>query len=279
MISSAQKSYIEEHAYLPEQLVSYVTAIREVEPFLIDDFLVYRAERDLVFVGYPLQEPFAEEKLERVLDEAIRRFEPETISLIAPAISAAIDGQSHQPADHYYKLELSSLAIPQKTRNMIERARRELSLRKTEVFGGEHGELVDRFLKSQPLDEGTRLIFKKIPKYVSSAPAAFILEARNREGELVAFDVADFSARNWAMYMFNFTSENAYVPGAADLLLGEIVNQSRAENKRAVNLGLGINPGVAFFKKKWGGLPFLPYSFCRYSPVPEVDLLSLLQRL
>ena len=26
-----------------------------------------------------------------------------------------------------------------------------------------------------------------------------------------------------------------------------------------LNLGLGINPGVAFFKRKWNARPWLPY--------------------
>jgi hypothetical protein len=26
-----------------------------------------------------------------------------------------------------------------------------------------------------------------------------------------------------------------------------------------MNLGLGVNAGVAFFKRKWGAAPFLPY--------------------
>ena len=29
--------------------------------------------------------------------------------------------------------------------------------------------------------------------------------------------------------------------------------------KKYINLGLGINPGVTFFKTKWGGVPFLPH--------------------
>ncbi len=276
MISSAQDSYIKEHAYLPEHLVSYVTAIREAEPFLLDDFLVYHGRNDLVVVGYPLKEPFAEDKLQRVIDRAIERFAPENIALIAPAITPAMAGNSCPSSDSYFKLDLSSPMIPQKTRNMINRAGRELSIQKTKLFGSEHGELLEEFLKSQPLDEATRSIFAQIPRYLSLVPKALILEARNKAGTLIAFDVADFSAHSWAMYMFNFTAKSSYVPGASDLLLGEIVSHARAENKTAVNLGLGINPGVVFFKKKWGGFPFIPYSFCLLSPRPVPYLFSLL---
>ena len=70
------------------------------------------------------------------------------------------------------------------------------------------------------------------------------------------------------MYMFNFSSKDRSTPGASDLLLSEIINHARTEQKKYINLGLGINSGVTFFKTKWGGIPFLPYTFCLYSPLP-----------
>ena len=32
---------------------------------------------------------------------------------------------------------------------------------------------------------------------------------------------------------------------------------ARSEAKQAVNLGLGLHPGVRRFKEKWGGRPFI----------------------
>ncbi|MBT9139112.1 MAG: hypothetical protein DDT31_01693 [Syntrophomonadaceae bacterium] len=52
--------------------------------------------------------------------------------------------------------------------------------------------------------------------------------------------------------------------GASDLILYEIIKTAQEMGKSFVNLGLGINEGVAFFKKKWGGSPFLNYEFCLY---------------
>ncbi|MFH1627942.1 MAG: hypothetical protein ABIE47_04380 [Pseudomonadota bacterium] len=51
------------------------------------------------------------------------------------------------------------------------------------------------------------------------------------------------------------------------------------EGKKYINLGLGINPGVAFFKEKWGGVVFLPYAFCMYHQPRKGFLEVLLQRL
>jgi hypothetical protein len=38
-------------------------------------------------------------------------------------------------------------------------------------------------------------------------------------------------------------------------------------------MGLGINTGVAFFKKKWGALPFLNHESVRF-PVKRPSLLE-----
>jgi hypothetical protein len=88
------------------------------------------------------------------------------------------------------------------------------------------------------------------------------LDARNARGELVAFDVADFGARAFAFYMFNFRSRQHNLPGASDLLLAHLIARAQAEGKRYVNLGLGIDTGIAFFKRKWGAVPFLKHCAC-----------------
>lgn len=279
MISSSERQYIEAQAYLPEHLVSYVTAVRPLEPLLIEDFVAYRGQAELVFVGYPLEAAFSEARLQRAFAEAKRRFKPRVTALIAPALPAELKAGIGKPSDHYYKLDLSTPAIPPKTRNMIQRAKRELVIRQIKDPESDHEKLILSFMESRPLNEASRLIFPQIPHYVRSSPGAFILEARNGQGELVAFDVADFSAKNWAMYMFNITSQSAYIPGASDLLLAEIVRCARTENKTALNLGLGINSGVTFFKKKWGGTPFLPYFIYTSEADVTTDLLEMLQRL
>jgi len=79
--------------------------------------------------------------------------------------------------------------------------------------------------------------------------------------------------------MFNFRSSACPVPGVSDLLLSELIQQALAEEKRAINMGLGINAGVTFFKKKWGGVVFLPYAFCLYGTSRKENLDTLLQKL
>jgi len=279
MITAAEEDHIVRHAYLPEHVTEYVTAISQTEPHLFGDFLVYAKEGHLIFVGYPLVETFVENRMEQALEEAVKRLKPVSVSLLAPSIPPSLQQGSSPSTDQYYRLELSTLSISQKTRNMLRRAGREISLGKNLLFAQEHKKIVDEFLKSHAAGEATRFIFQKIDAYLSSSKTASIFEARTGDGNLVAFDIAEFRPRDYAVYMFNFRSQAHYVPGASDLLLSAVLEQALSEGKTFINLGLGINPGIAFFKEKWGGKAFLPHAFCLYNPPRKGMLEMLLQRL
>jgi hypothetical protein len=162
---------------------------------------------------------------------------------------------------------------------MINRAKRHLKVEKRKTLDEGHQQLVRKFLTAHPVGQQTRFIFERIPDYVSSSATAWVYDARDEKGELIAFDVAEMGPKHYAFYMFNFTSNNRDVPGASDLLLWEILLQAKREDKHYINLGLGINPGVSFFKEKWGGVPFLPYSSCSYEPPSVERLETLLQKL
>jgi len=279
MITVSQQDYIEDHAYVPEHIPHYVTAISQTEPFLLGDFLAYAKKGHLILVGYPLKEPFEEKRLGRALEDAVKRLEPESVSLTAPSIPSSLNDRPHPPSDHYYRLDLSSLSISQKLRNMLKKAGGELSVEKNKNFDEEHRKMVEEFLKTHPVDGATRSIFQRIDKYLSSSKTAWIFDARDERNELVAFDVAEFKPRSYSFYMFNFTSDALYVPGASDLLLSEVIQQAKTEGKKYINLGLGINSGVTFFKKKWGGAVFLPYAFCLFRHSKKENLETLLQKL
>jgi len=279
MIKQTQMEFIERSAYVPEHIPQYVTAVSRAEPFLFDNYIVHAKGDHLIFVGYPLKEPFNEKQMGKAFENVMKCFRPESVALIAPAIPPYMNGCDHRPSDHYYRLDLSALSISQKLRNMLTRASRELSVEKSRSFGREHKKLVDSFLKTHRVDEGTQVIFKRIDKYLSSSTTAWIFDARNSKGDLVAFDIAEFRPKDYAFYMFNFGSEAIYVPGASDLLLSEVIQQAKTEKKKYINLGLGINPGITFFKKKWGGVAFLPYASCLYHPSGRENLEALLEKL
>lgn len=279
MITGTQIEYIGENAYLPEHLPHYVTAVSGAEPFLFGDFLVYIKKDQLIFIGYPFKVPFDEKRMRNALEDAINRFKPESVSLTAPAIPSYLSNYSHAAPDYYYRLDLSALSISQKLRNMLSRAGKELSLEKNRNFNEEHRKIIEDFLKIHPVDDATRFIFNRIGEYLSSSNSAWIFNAKNKRGDLAAFDVAEFGAKDYAFYMFNFSSESLYMPGASDLILSKVIECAKAENKKYINLGLGINPGITFFKRKWGGVPFAPYNFCLYKPQGADILGAFLQKL
>jgi len=279
MITASQQDDIAENAYVPEHMTHYVTAVSQAEPFLLGDFLAYIIKDHLIFIGYPIREDFDGERMKTALDDATSRFKPREVALVAPAVPHAWSGSRRLPSDVYYRLDLSSASTPQKVRNMIIRADRELSVEKVNLFREEHMHLVAEFVSFHPLDEATQRIFKRIPEYISSGRTTWVFEARNKNRELVALDVAEFGAKHYAFYMFNFTSRARFVPGASDLLLAELIQHAKSEKKRYINLGLGINPGITFFKKKWGGVSFLPYTFYAYAPSNVRALEALFQKL
>jgi len=264
MITVAEADYIKNFAYVPEHMPGYGTAVSGGETFLLDNYTCYHAKESLIFIGYPLQDSFDESKMGKVLDRAIKRFNPARVALIAPSISRR-DGERGD-ADAYYKLDLAALKVHSKVKNMIQRASQELQVEKGREFKNEHRQLVADFLESRRVSDGTRTIFEKIQEYLTSVPTASIFSARGRSGRLAGFDIAEFGSREYAFYMFNFRSSRDPLPGTSDLLLHELIQEAKHQGKRFLNLGLGVNAGVTYFKRKWGGRPFLNHEFVLFGP-------------
>ena len=274
MITLQEEYFLTRRAYVPEHLPGYGRAFSGGgEPFLLEGYLGYLQEKTLVWVGYPLEGTFQEEKMKSALEAAIKKCRPSRVAITAPYFSGA-EGEK-ESADFYYRLELTSLRVPSKIKNMVHRAGRELAIDTGSEFGEDHQTLIDLFLESREVEEGTRLIFGRIAAYLSSVPTARVFAARNSGGKLAGFDVADFGAAEYAFYLFNFRSQKAAVPGISDLLLHTLIQEAQERGKKYLNLGLGINKGVAFFKEKWGARPFLPHQSLVYrlSPPSFFDLL------
>ena len=264
MITPAEEEFLARHAYVPEHLPGYGRAFSGGEVFLRGHFLCYYREGTLIFVGYPLREACEEREMKIHLAEAIKRFQPSRVALMAPSFSDP--GGERKPGDHYYRLDLRSSRIPSKIKNMTHRAGRELRIEKSREFRADHQKLIDDFLGSREVEEGARIIFNRIGPYLSSVSTAWIFDARDSKGRLAGFDVADFGSTDYAFYLFNFRSRQSPVPGTSDLLLYALIQKAQKEGKSYLNLGLGINEGVTFFKKKWGGMPFLRHEIILLSP-------------
>ncbi len=314
MIQEESLHRIASCAYVPEHMPAYVSSVSRAEPFLVGEYLCYAKGDHLAFIGYPLDRESTGEEMEMALRQALREFRPKRVSLVSQDIPPGLEkgiGTRRDPScrkgdervvkgsrgprerdrpwlwletreaevrDWYYRLELPRLRVPPKVANMIRRASREVQVERGGSMGPDHESMIRSFLSCRPMDPGTREIFEHVPDYVNSVSTARLYSALDARGRLVAFDVGELGAEGYGFYMFNFRSQDAKVPGASDLLLHEMIKEARASGKAFLNLGLGINPGVSYFKEKWGGVRFLPYRFRLYGTRGSAILDALMGR-
>ena len=256
MLSSSEHNRIYQQAYVPEHLPDYVAAISGSEPYLFQDHLCYFHSNHLIFVGYSLAENPAQ--ISRVYQAACDRLNPRTIMLVADDLSSLPEGSQTQPADRYYRLDLPLKSLSPDVAYMVRRAERELKI-EVGQFGREHKRIIKDFIARQNLSDEQIHIFKHIQNYMKRSKTAHLLEARQAD-RLVAFSIVDLGSARYAFYQFNFRTAKIAVPGASDLLFNEMVQLAQSEGKQAINLGLGIHPGIRRFKEKWGGEPFLAHN-------------------
>jgi len=255
MLEEHQRNLIHELAYLPEHVPDYVQAVSGAEPFLHESRVCFLRQEHLILVGYPLVQNHPIANRQAYLS-ACERFRPSTVAVIAPSLWSGDAPAVVGSRDDYYRLELPLLRPAAETAYMIRRARRELDV-SIGHFGKEHLLVIENFLENRDLDPGHQEIFKKIPDYLAASDSARLIEAR-RGDELAAFSVVDIGSADYAFYLFSFRSR-LNIPGASDLLFFEMAELAAAEGKKAINLGLGVSPGIRRFKEKWGGEAFLPY--------------------
>ena len=274
MLNSEEFSLLYERAYIPEHLPHYVQAVSSAQPHLHDGYLCFTHKTHFIFIGYPLGSPDTD--IQRSYNTACERFRPNTVTLIAPQLWFDDPTFEGQPQDSYYKLALPFRKADPELSYMVRRASTELHVRQG-TFGREHRRLVKEFVSRHELSPEYTKLLKRMPQYLNKSSSARLLEAR-RGDILVAFTIVDLGSATYAFYLFNFRSVERNVPGASDLLFFEMVKSAQKEGKAAINLGLGINPGIRRFKEKWGGTPFLPYHSVLVNRKPA-DLGSLAEKL
>jgi len=274
MLSREERNRIYRQAYIPEHLPDYVATISGSEPHLIDRYLCFSRRRHMIFIGYPLGDSGGE--VSQAYRNACKRCNPTTVSVIAPKIWLGEDDCEKQPPDDYYRLKLPLEAVPAEVAYMVRRARKELVVEPGR-FGRDHKRIVQTFIKIRRLSPEQIHLFKHIHDYLKRSPSAVLLDAR-KDGRLAAFTVLDLGSADHAFYLFNFRSADINIPGSSDLLFREMVNISQSNGKKAINLGLAVNPGIRRFKEKWGGVLFMPHEAALVYRAGQ-DLDALAQKL
>ena len=275
MLKPNEFDHIYRNAYVPEHLIEYVTAVSGAKPYYFQDYLCYFHRNHLIFIGYPLADNSAE--ISRVYSAACERFNPHSIMLVADNLSGLAEGNETHPADRYYRLNLPVKYLNPDVAYMVRRAKRELKV-KVGRFGSEHKKIIKDFIGRQDLSASQVHIFEHIPAYMKRSKTAYLLEAR-QSGRPVAFSIVDMGSARYAFYQFNFRDAKIAVPGASDFLFNEMIRLAQTEGKKAVNLGLGVHPGIRRFKEKWGGQPFLEHRSVLIQRKQAFDMGQLSRKL
>lgn len=291
-MSFASLAHITAEAVVPEQLVHYVRAVSGRRAVLCRGRVAYIHEGHAVLVAYPPEgdgEPAAD--LRAALEDLRlgacrveagggimtaggannRELACSRVTVLAPFRPAEAPDNAFEKSDSYWQLSVPAPTPGAKLRNMLARAGRELRLEE-EDWSPACAELLRHYLQARPLPSGTRAVFEALPRYLGAPglagtaegnapkrnPGVVLLAARREDGVLAGFSIGDFSGLRTAFYMFSFRRPDA-PPGTADALLAGLLDKARRLGHERMNLGLGINEGIGFFKRKWGAVPFPPY--------------------
>lgn len=239
-------------AVVPEHLVPYVRAVSDMTPLRCGGCLAYRSGPSLVLVGHAADSD--QDRLEDAVREAAALDGIATVTALGPrrpenAPAWAVSGEP----DAYWGVPLpdapEKMAYGQKLRNQLRRARRDVAIAR-EGWRPEHAELVERYIRTRPLGPGTRNLFRRIGDYVEAVPDAALFAARDAGGALQGFSVGDFTSLATVFYLFAFRRSES-PPGTADALLAALAEEGVRRGHSRLNLGLGIHPGIVFFKRKW----------------------------
>lgn len=272
MLSRNEHDHIFEHAYVPEHLVEYVTAVSGGKPYYFQGYVCYFHRNDLILIGYPLTDNPA--ALSRVYSAACERFKPHSVTLVTDDLSGLPAGTEIQPVDQYYRLNLPLQSVDPSVAYMVRRAAKELTIALGR-FGREHQRIIKDFVDRVDFSAAQVRIFKQVSNYLKHSKSAHMLEAR-KTGRVVAFSIVDLGSAHYAFYQFNFRSQKVAVPGASDLLLNEMIRLAQENGKQAINLGLGVHSGIRRFKEKWGAKAFLGHRsvLIQRKPAPDISKLS-----
>jgi hypothetical protein len=274
-------AWVTAEAVTPEQVLPYVCAVAGSRPRMVGSCVGFESEGEFVLVGYPMHDPLDVAAMTEAVGRALEIRGLHRITVIGPVRPPQTPDQTMVTEDCYYSLPIPPPPPGRKLRNLLRRAGRELTMDAGRQYGDDHMALVRRYLEERHLATGIRHIFRQLPRYLASSPGSLLLSARLANGRLAAFAVGEFAALRTAFYMFSFRDPSLAPPGATDLLLSGLLDEARGRGHAQMNLGLGVNEGISFFKRKWGAAPFLPYVQATWetrSPGPLSHLRGLFGR-
>lgn len=273
-----------ERACVPEHSAAFMAAVSGGEPFLENGYLFLGGDGWLMGIGYPavcdVNSPGkVQPKLELfsdALNSALQRLAPQHCWVIAPDLPDHFTGTVAE-TDEYYVLGADA-PVPARLRAPVARAAASLTVTEDRVFSPAHRRLWAEFLARADMRPTVRELYARTEAALAASRASVargpespgrpstagpldlrLLNARDKEGNLAACLLIDYSPRHFCSYIIGAHSRRHYTPHATDLLFASLLERAREQGKSHIHLGLGVNEGIARFKRKWGGKPSLPY--------------------
>lgn len=246
-------------AITPDQLIPYVKAVSGLDSRMFGNCVGHFCAGQIVLIGYPLGKPQDKQALDAAVAEALQTKGLEHITVLCPEKPELAPENATVSEDAYWKLALPLAPYKQKLRNMLARAKRDITIEESgaDGYGQEHEAIVNDFCSRRKLEAGMIHIFHQVKNYLAKSPDARLFSARTKDGKVAAFAIGDYSSFSTAFYMFACRLPSA-PPGTADALLEAVAKCGEERGHSQLNLGLAVNEGIGFFKKKWGAEYFLP---------------------
>lgn len=270
MLSLEQKSFVLERAYVPEHVVPLMEGLSGGEAHLMGDFLFFVGVEWLIMVGFPLGESSGRE-LEMKLRQAEERFRPARVWFVGPQVPGFLEKVCvEREEDQYFRLDLrtpggAAWAPPGRLQRLAARSRERFFLDWEGEFNSPHRQLTQELIERANPGARVRELYRRMPSYLKQTQGAVLLSAWDSLGRLAAYALLELAAPGFSVYVAGASSREKWAAHASDLLLAEMVRISILENKQFIHLGLGVNPGISRFKRKWGGVPWMEYRACGWS--------------
>ncbi|MDL2279403.1 TraB/GumN family protein [Desulfovibrio sp. OttesenSCG-928-G11] len=278
-----------EGALVPEHSLPFMSAASGGTPFLERGYLFLRGEDWLMGIGYPTASHPPGDMLTALA--ACRDFEPEDFAAafadcrkrlgalhcycIAPYFPDSMLAFVTQQ-DYYYLLDAES-PVPASLKGPVAGAARVLRLSEDRLFTAGHRRLWAEFLGRAAMRPNVRELYARTEALLAAsrgslseggpkAPALDLrlLSAWDQADKLVACLLLDYSPGSFVSYIIGAHSKLHYAPHATDLLFARLLESARQEGKAFIHLGLGVNEGIARFKKKWGAKALIPYAMASW---------------
>lgn len=280
--SGESLSWLTAQARVPEHILPYVRAVSDVRLRECGGFAAWLSGGSLVLAGFDpygeagcdlMSEPTSDfrKRVNAAVELALAERDVERLTVLSTFRPDAAPANASVEHDSWWGLDLppdglfTLQHLPQKTRNMVSRGLSAVRIL-PESWTAEHAALVAHYLRVRPLPPGTRSLFLRLAAYAETS-GALLLSARTLDNTLQAFTIGDVSALETVFYLFAFRKPSC-PPGGADALFFSLACEASRRGHLRLNMGLGIDAGIGFFKRKWLAREWFPHVETTWSVQP-----------